>query len=174
LFKRKTISLKITFCGLDNAGKTSIVNYLTFGSCGETAPTTGFTQKTINFPNISMDIIDLGGQTNYRNIWEHFITNSDGLVYVIDSSDSTRLDETKDIFLKIITKNLPSEMPILLLLNKTDRPNTINRIHFKRLFSFGELCEKYICACFETSAKTGEGIHEAFDWFVKALETNMK
>ncbi|MHA1639043.1 MAG: ADP-ribosylation factor-like protein, partial [Candidatus Heimdallarchaeota archaeon] len=66
LFRQRTKRVTITICGLDNAGKTTIVRYLVAGEYKSTVPTMGVNREVIDLPNLQMDIFDLGGQLDFR------------------------------------------------------------------------------------------------------------
>ena len=164
LFK-KIKQVSITFCGLDKAGKTTIVNYLITGKFTETTPTTGVNREIMDFPNIQFNIYDLGGQVDFRPMWAEINEKSDGIIYVIDSSDFIRMDETKQLLHQVVNIQTNKILPVLILLHKIDLPDRINRQDFIEQFELSNL-EAY-WACFETSAKTGEGLLQAFKWFIE-------
>lgn len=60
LFRKKK-QANMTICGLDKAGKTSVVNYLMHGENRETIPTMGVNVNTVNLPKLDIHIYDLGG-----------------------------------------------------------------------------------------------------------------
>ena len=170
LFKNRTKQVNLTICGLDNAGKTTIVNYLINGEFKETLPTMGIHKEEINFPKLKLSIYDLGGQVDFRGMWSSVNEKSDALVYVIDSSDHFRLNESKEIFYNVLKTQINSTIPVLILLNKIDLPNRISRIDFINEFNLQNIQLNSNWACFETSAKTGEGILSSFHWFVNVLK----
>jgi small GTP-binding protein len=168
LFSR-TKRVNITICGLDQAGKTTIVNYLLKGEHVETVPTMGVNRETIDFPKLKMNVFDLGGQEDFRGIWAGINEKSDALIYVIDSSDTVRFEETRELFYKIINTQIGTETPVLILLNKVDLSNRISRSEFLQQFNLDDIHQMQ-WACYETSAKTGEGIFESFSWFINQLQ----
>ena len=38
----------------------------------------------------------MSGQGKYRNLWKHYYPDTDGIIYVIDSSDKDRICVVKD------------------------------------------------------------------------------
>lgn len=169
LFKPRTKHVNITICGLDKAGKTTIVRYLVAGEHKDTVPTLGVNREIIDLPKLQMDIFDLGGQEDFRALWADVNEKSDGLIYVVDSSDIIRLEESKDIFHNIINTQIDGRIPVMILLNKSDLINRITRPEFMKTFELFEL-EKVSWACFETSALTGDGLYEAFKWFIDCFQ----
>jgi predicted GTPase len=66
------IEIKIAVIGLDNAGKSTVVNNLTGDYQGLVAPTLGFASAKITFDKISITIFDLGGSATIRNYWVNY------------------------------------------------------------------------------------------------------
>ncbi|NHJ84415.1 MAG: GTP-binding protein [Asgard group archaeon] len=167
LFKNRVKNVTITICGLDAAGKTTLINYLMTGEFTNTEPTLGVNREILDLPKLHISIMDLGGQEDFRGIWSEVNERTDGLIYVVDSTDFIRQNETKSVFYNIINTQVHNEIPILLLLNKIDVDNRISRADFISEFSLADLNLSW--KCYETSAKTGEGIYSAFKWLVDAL-----
>jgi small GTP-binding protein len=169
LFRQKTKRVVITICGLDKAGKTTIVRYLVAGEYKSTTPTMGVNREVIDLPNLQMDIFDLGGQEDFRGLWPEINEKSDGLVYVVDSTDYLRLFESKEIFHNIVNGQINTLIPVLILLNKCDLENPLSRPEFIDRFELMDL-DNMKWACYVTSAITGEGVYEAFKWFIDEFQ----
>lgn len=168
LFRKKK-QANMTICGLDKAGKTSVINYLLYGENKATIPTMGVNVNTINLPRLDISISDLGGQEGFRPMWADINERSQAVVYIVDSTDSERFELTKSIFHDIISAQIEENIPVLILLNKIDLPNRMSRADF--IYRFGLLDLKNITwSCYETSAMTGEGLIEAFTSFIHNLE----
>jgi small GTP-binding protein len=165
LFKSRTKQVNITICGLDKAGKTTIVRYLVSGEHKETVPTMGVNREVIDLPKLQMDVFDLGGQEDFRGMWPEVNEKSDGLIYVIDSADKFRLMQNKEVFYNIINTQIDQLIPVMMLLNKQDLADKIERSEFISTFELGKL-ENINWTVFETSALTGQGLYEAFKWFI--------
>ncbi len=58
------------------------------------SPTKGFNVKIMERECLKFTFWDLGGQKSIRDLWENYFDNNDAIIYVIDSSDQYRLDET--------------------------------------------------------------------------------
>ncbi|MHA1122429.1 MAG: ADP-ribosylation factor family protein [Candidatus Heimdallarchaeota archaeon] len=168
LFRKKK-QANMTICGLDSAGKTSVMNYLIHGENRDTIPTMGVNVNTVNLPKLDIHIYDLGGQEGFRPMWADINERSQAVVYIVDSTDLERFELTKKIFHDIIGAQIEDNIPVLILLNKIDLPNRMSRADF--IYHFGLLDLKNITwSCYETSAMTGEGLIEAFTSFIHNLE----
>merc|ERR1711879_1012175 len=79
LFGKK--EMRILMVGLDAAGKTTILYKLKLG-------------ETVEYKNISFTVWDVGGQDKIRPLWRHYFQNTQGIIFVVDSNDRDRVDES--------------------------------------------------------------------------------
>lgn len=56
-------------------------------------PTQGFNIKNLTHDKFKLNVWDIGGQKALREYWGNYFTNTDALVYVIDSADTKRVKE---------------------------------------------------------------------------------
>lgn len=164
LFKSRTKHADITICGLDDAGKTTILRFLETGEFVDTTPTMGVNRETLHLPGLQINVFDLAGQEDFRNMWHSINEKSDGIVFVVDRSNAMRFQEAKEVFQSTLNAQLGNDLVLLVLLNKSDVHDVIEKSEFITQFGFHELPFKW--GIFETSARTGEGIFNAFRWFV--------
>lgn len=99
---------------------------------------------------------DLGGQQDLQSIWERYYPECHGIVFVVDSTDSKRLEECRDTFGKydmhvivllltrgdvsicierIITNDQVEGVPILMLANKQDVDGALRVEEIKEVFN---------------------------------------
>ena len=52
--------------------------------------------RVCRYKNISFTVWDVGGQDKIRPLWRHYYTNTQGLIFVIDSNDRDRIGEAHD------------------------------------------------------------------------------
>jgi len=98
LFSKKEKTVKVVCCGLDNSGKTTIINHLKpkKQQSQEITPTVGFSVEHFSKNNIAFTVFDMSGQSKYRGIWENFFVDVHAVVFVIDSADRMRIAVVKD------------------------------------------------------------------------------
>ena len=74
---------------IGNAGKTSILCKLKFGNVSyvklTTLPTKDFNVDTIEHNRRKFKVYDLGGQSKLRTLWQHYLKDTKGIIFVIDS-----------------------------------------------------------------------------------------
>ena len=98
---------RILMVGLDGAGKTTILYTLKLGEYLTTIPTIGFNVEKVKINNNEMTIWDMGGQDKLRTFWKYYFENCEGLVFVIDSTDTSRFGKINEELYKILSdKNM--------------------------------------------------------------------
>jgi ADP-ribosylation factor-like protein 3 len=124
--------------GLDNAGKTTILKALAQETPTNIAPTRGFNVKQIKRGNVEFDIWDIGGQKPLRAYWSGYYDKVRGLVWVIDSADTRRMEETGSELAALLQEEKLAGVPVLVLANKQDLA-TASQPDEVRLFAHSRL-----------------------------------
>merc|ERR1719207_194530 len=93
---------RLLMVGLDAAGKTTILYKLKLGEVVTTIPTIGFNVETVEYKNLRMTVWDIGGQHKIRKLWRHYYEGTQGLIFVVDSSDRERIDEVREELSKML------------------------------------------------------------------------
>ena len=60
----------------------------------------------MEYKNLKFTIWDVGGQPKLRPLWKHYYLNTQAVIYVIDSSDESRLNESHDELVKLISEKV--------------------------------------------------------------------
>ncbi len=55
----------------------------------------GFNVEQVTYKNLKFQVWDLGGQTSIRPYWRCYFSNTDAIIYVVDSSDRERIGISK-------------------------------------------------------------------------------
>lgn len=55
----------------------------------------GFNVEQVTYKNLKFQVWDLGGQTSIRPYWRCYYSNTDAIIYVVDSSDKDRIGISK-------------------------------------------------------------------------------
>lgn len=82
-----------------------------------------------------LNIWDVGGQKTLRSYWRNYYEQTDGLVWVVDSSDLRRLDDCKAELHNLLKEERLSGASLLVLANKQDirgalKPADIAKVAF--------------------------------------------
>lgn len=67
-----------------------------------------------------MNVWDIGGQREIRPYWRNYYTDTDALVYVVDSADEMRVQEVKENLQELLAEELLNLVPLLVFANKQD------------------------------------------------------
>eukprot|EP01083_Nonionella_stella_P116475 346112_1 len=118
--------MRILMVGLDAAGKTTILYKLKLGEVVTTIPTIGFNVETVDYKNISFTVWDVGGQDKIRPLWRHYYTNTQGLIFVVDSNDRDRIDAARDELHRMLNEDELRDSVLLVFANKQDLPNAMS------------------------------------------------
>ena len=65
---------------------------------------------------------DVGGQQRLRNLWHHYLDNSDALIFVVDSSDRDRIETCKENLDYLLNTDQLRDAKVLIYANKQDLP----------------------------------------------------
>ena len=167
--KKSNKELRILLLGLDNAGKTSCLKKLSEEEISHIMPTQGFNIKSLQQDGFKLNVWDIGGQKAIRPYWKNYYDNTDALVYVIDSADRRRIEETGLELQSLIEEEKLHAIPILVLANKQDLINAMTPEEITTALQLNNIRDRpwQIQAC---SAKTGSGLQEGIEWVLKTVE----
>lgn len=116
--KLRDREIRCLLLGLDNAGKSTIVNQLLPQERRQqhVSPTVGFAIHNIEMGPYNVSIWDVGGQTTLRPFWDNYYDTTDVLVWCIDLSSSHRLPES----LHELQPFLMGDSRVIIAVNKCD------------------------------------------------------
>lgn len=162
--------LRILLLGLDNAGKTTILKSLASEEVKHVTPTQGFNIKSVQSHGIQLNVWDIGGQKTIRPYWRNYFENSDVLIYVIDSADRTRFEESGIQLAELLEEDKLIGTPVLLFANKQDLLNAARTTELMDGLNLNSIKDRpwQIQAC---SAITGEGLSGGMEWIRKNIKT---
>uniref|UniRef100_A0A8K9X755 ADP-ribosylation factor-like protein 6 n=1 Tax=Oncorhynchus mykiss TaxID=8022 RepID=A0A8K9X755_ONCMY len=179
--KKKEVN--VLCLGLDNSGKTTIINQLKpsnlrlYGPLSDDwkhvsqtqtqdiVPTIGFNIEKFKSSSLSFTVFDMSGQSRYRNLWEHYYKESHAIIFVIDSGDKLRMVVAKEELDTLLNHQdiCSRRMPVLLFANKSDLREAMSSVKVSQLLCLENIKDKpwHICA---SNAVKGEGLQEGVDW----------
>ncbi|KAM6140609.1 ADP-ribosylation factor-like protein 13B isoform 2-T2 [Pterocles gutturalis] len=133
--------------GLDNAGKTATVRGIQGESPEDVAPTVGFSKIHLKQGRFEVTIFDLGGGKRIRDIWRNYYAESYGVIFVVDSSDIARMEETKQAMIEVLNSPKISGKPVLVLANKQDREGALPEADVIESLSLEKLVNEHKSQC---------------------------
>ncbi|KAG2327184.1 hypothetical protein Bca52824_009912 [Brassica carinata] len=135
--------MELSLIGLQNAGKTSLVNVVATGGYSEDMiPTVGFNMRKVTKGSVTIKLWDLGGQPRFRSMWERYCRSVSAI------------------------QDLLSGIPLLVLGNKIDKPGALSKDDLTEEMGLKSLTDREVC-CFMISCKNSTNIDQVIDWLVK-------
>ena len=165
---------RILMLGLDAAGKTTILYKLKLNETVSSIPTIGFNVETVTpVKNVTFTVWDVGGQDKIRPLWKHYFNNTEGLVYVVDSSDRARVAESKDELHWIMEADEMREVPVVILANKQDLPGALSPSEVANKLGMHQMRGRdwYIQG---TCAVNGDGLYEGMHELARLVKEYKK
>ncbi|XP_077803575.1 ADP-ribosylation factor-like protein 3 isoform X1 [Macaca mulatta] len=152
--------LRILLLGLDNAGKTTLLKQLASEDISHITPTQGFNIKSVQSQGFKLNVWDIGGQRKIRPYWRNYFENTDILIYVIDSADRKRFEETGQELAELLEEEKLSCVPVLIFANKQDLLTAAPASEIAEGLNLHTIRDRVwqIQSC---SALTGEGVQGA-------------
>ncbi|XP_037618406.1 ADP-ribosylation factor-like protein 13B isoform X4 [Sebastes umbrosus] len=147
-FRRKCQrKVTLVMVGLDNAGKTATVRGIQGENPEDVAPTVGFSKVDMKQGKFEVTIFDLGGGKRIRGIWKNYYSESHGVVFVVDSSDVQRIQETRDTMAEVLQHPRIAGKPVLVLANKQDQEGALAEADIIENLSLEKLVNENKCLC---------------------------
>ncbi len=135
----------------------------------------GFNVETVEYKNISFTVWDVGGQDKIRPLWRHYYQNTQGIIFVVDSNDRERIDDSggadnsaKEELHRMLGEDELRDAVLLIFANKQDLPNAMSVNEITERLQLNQMRHRqwYIQA---TCATTGDGLYEGLDWLSQTL-----
>merc|ERR1712224_321316 len=124
--------------------------------------------ETVQYKSINFIVWDVGGQDKIRKLWRYYYQNTQGLIFVIDSSGRDRIEDAREELSKMLADEEMAEAVVLVFANKQDLPNSMSTKEVADKLSLQSLRNHHWfiqSAC----ATSGDGLHEGFDWLSRAI-----
>ncbi|MHA1804529.1 MAG: Rab family GTPase [Promethearchaeota archaeon] len=159
---------KIVLLGNPGVGKTSLVYRFIenkFRSDYKSTLGVNLLKKEIKYNEkvISLQIWDLGGQESFRSLRKLYLEGSHGGFLVFDLTNKKSFEDLPEWMGDF--KNIRGELPLILIGNKRDLSDSV-QVEDGQVEEFAKTHDltHYI-----TSAKTGEGVEDAFLELTKSI-----
>src|SRR3990167_4118176 len=117
----KQPEVKLMVLGLDKSGKTSILKCIAGEDIEKVVPTFGFNIRNYEMEKTILNIWDIGGEIGLRPYWNTYCDEAHGCIFVIDSSDPDRLDESAVELMNILDEDVLLDKPLLILTTSSSR-----------------------------------------------------
>lgn len=125
--------LRVAIFGLENSGKTSLVQCLKTSNkiikTMKSIPTHGVIAVNIRLSmqtNINLLVFDCGGCKHQRQIWPHLLNNADVVLFTVDSINFACLNDAKQALFDLLTDDNLNNKPLLIVFTKSDKQQNKN------------------------------------------------
>jgi len=162
--------VKVLLLGDSGVGKTSLMLRFADNQFQESLMSTAGVDFKVRFlekdnKRVKCQIWDTAGQERFHVITRAYYRGSHGIALVYDATRESSFKQI-EYWMENIKKHASSDVFVVLLGNKTDLPDK------KITFEQGkEMAERYKIKFFETSAKTGANVVEAFEMLSDQIVT---
>jgi small GTP-binding protein len=164
------IQAKVCLLGAYAVGKTSLVRRFVEGRFEDRYLSTlgvKVSRKTITRPGYTLNMLlwDIAGKERFSQLEPNYIRGAVGALIVCDLTRPETIEQFPRLYQQVQNANASAE--VVFVANKSDLAD-------QRAISdeaLGEMCTSLGGAWLLTSAKTGEGVEEAFQILADLLET---
>lgn len=149
----------------------------------EISPTLGFTINTLKYKEFAINLWDIGGQTTIRSYWRNYFEQTDGVIWVVDSSDKLRLDDCKlelhnllkqevNISLMINFFQKLAGATLLIFCNKQDINGALKVSEIKEVLELDQIITRHwmIIPC---CGLTGDGLADGMEWILEDINSRI-
>ncbi|KAG2460221.1 ARL1 protein, partial [Polypterus senegalus] len=130
----------------------------------------GFNVETVTYKNLKFQVWDLGGQTSIRPYWRCYYSNTDAVIYVVDSCDRDRMGISKSELVAMLEEEELKKAILVVFANKQDMEQAMTPTEVANSLGLPALKDRK-WQIFKTSATKGTGLDEAMEWLVEALKS---
>lgn len=182
--------IDVIIAGLADAGKTTILNKLTYPNGLENSarsaqvviPTIGFNTETIKCkPSPDREgnadrflrFWDLGSVIIMEKLWKEYLAFAEAVVFVVDSqacTSSVNAALTRNAiehFVELMARTEHDNLPIYVMANKQDLPKALTPAEIVSELNLEETLAEKTWMVGGTSATDGSGLQEAMNWLIE-------
>jgi small GTP-binding protein len=164
-------SFSVVWLGLEASGKSSLIERIRQDEFVSTSPTIGLNVTSSVFEGIKIVNCDISGHKSFRSIWDSLIVgHPDVVVYVIDGSELTALDEVEKVVTNYVLKTeVLKGIPLLFIINKQDVEGAVREEKLMTKLCLTKLVQGREWKILQASAKTGQGIPDMLRWILEQI-----
>lgn len=163
--------MELSLIGLQNAGKTSLLNAIATGGYSEDMiPTVGFNMRKVTKGNVIIKVWDLGGQQRFRTMWERYCRGVSAILYVVDAADRDSVPISRSELHSLLTKPSLTGIPLLVVGNKIDRSEALSEQSLVGQLDLKSITGREV-GCYMISCKDSVNIDLVIDWLIKHSKT---
>lgn len=120
----------------------------------------------------TLNVWDVGGQRTLRPYWRNYFESTDAVVWVVDSSDTLRLDDCAGELRQLLREQRLAGCTLLVLANKQDLAGSLSMDQVREQLRLAEITS-HTWRILPCSAITGEGLDDAMDWVTAEVASRL-
>ena len=153
---------RILLLGLDGSGKSTLFqrmqNSKTRAVSRDTLlPTIAYNVTSLDVDGRACTLWDVSGSPLTRDLWKHYLSGTDCLVWVVDSSDVCRIEESRALLHRMVSHRALHGVPLVVVASKQDLPTARTAAELEELLLLTEIRDKghfvKLVTCCATSGK---------------------
>ncbi|XP_022096393.1 ras and EF-hand domain-containing protein-like [Acanthaster planci] len=166
---------KVVFVGDSGVGKTSFIHRFCHDDFRPSFSATigvDFQVKTlaINDSLVALQLWDTAGQERFRSITRHYFRKADGIIIMYDVNSENSFINVRN-WMNSVVESTSESVVRMMVGNKTDMSEEGESGNRQIKEDVGKsLAESYGCLFYETSAKSGQNVKEAFHTMASILQ----
>ena len=138
---------RILMLGLDGAGKTTLFhrmrNFKIRGdTCPSLEPTIAYNLTPLYVDGRACTLWDVSGSPLTRDLWKHYLSGTDCLVWVVDSSNVCRIEESRVLLNRMLLHRSLHGVPLVVVASKQDLPTARTVSELEELLMLADIREK--------------------------------
>lgn len=180
---------QVAILGVESAGKSSILEWLKAylardgrhsgpvqrpSTLDKMNPTVGLNVAKLRIAGERLLVWDLGGAKALRSIWERYVEEAEAIIWVVDSCDEERFNDSRETLKQLVLKPHLATSPLLVYANKQDADTAIDPVKISLALNLISDVEKRSQCVQPCSAESGEGVREGIEWLMSSLQGNTK
>lgn len=167
---------RLIIIGNANGGKTTLLYKLHLGEVVPTIPSVGFNVEYLTIRGIEFIVWDMAGTWRNRSTWHQFAQGTAGVICVIDSTDSDKVEETKEHLWRMFEQYdvQQKECPLLVFANKQDCLGALSVAEVKDKLELETRSQGRRWHIRGSIATTGDGLMGGMEWMATQLKATSK
>ncbi|CAF0828020.1 unnamed protein product [Adineta ricciae] len=159
-------TLRVTIVGLENSGKTSLVQCLKTSKKSRQTSLCVSTHGVISIniqTNMNFLVFDCGGCKHQRHIWPHIMNSPDVILFAVDSMDLTCLNDAREALSDLLVDENLINKPLLVIFTKSDRENKLSIDQLEQTLDLSVIKDRSVHTVLFSSV-TLEGLTTIREW----------
>lgn len=168
VFAAQERNAKVLLLGLDGSGKSTILHRIVYDE-DLVIELPGVNQQVLPYKNVNFSFNDIKGDNECRSFWNSYLLDTNVLIYVVDSSNKSRLQEASIELKNLLTQPDLNSVPVLVWLNKQDLPEALACEEIEKEMQLSNLLKGHVWKTQRCSGVTADGLFEGLDFCVSTF-----